>query len=574
MQMRRLGYHLTLLVALALCATAVFAQDGTLKIKVTPKQAYVFVDGKAIREGNQKIKLAPGKHTVAVVNYGYKIQTQDVDIQSDKTTDLSVTLESYGGTVGGPYGDVQFKGYPRAAVLSNGNTPAYFVGHVDEFDWDWVWHQDLLLPTGTHHITVTREGKDIWSGDVTVAAGKKVIVNLNNNTQKTVDWSRGNKLKGPLPRFKAGLASTTVAVAPVTGSFSASPTDVNCGQSSTLTWQSAETAGANISNIGEVQPSGNQSVTPHQTTTYDFTASGPGGIYKGSSTVNVNTKVDASISLNPTEVHYRKIGDKVITQDSSTLTWNTSNADNVNIDPIGKVDPSGTQTVKAEPKDTSEVPQGQPARQIDETTNYTLNATNVCGGSATQTASLHIVGSVEPIPAVTLQSIFFPTAYPLKQHPDVGLVKSQQLSLSDLAAGFKKYLEYDPDAKLSIEAHADIRGSRPYNQDLTERRVERAKQFLVEQGIPADKIETAAYGKDRPMPRTEVKELESSNPQAPPKARLRRPTADWYAYNRRADIVLLPSGKKSSQYFPHAADDSGLIWQVPQPPLRKVEQDQ
>jgi outer membrane protein OmpA-like peptidoglycan-associated protein len=574
MQMRRLGYHLTLLVALALSATAVFAQDGKLKIKVSPKQADVFVDGKANSQGHNTISLPPGKHTVAVVNYGYKIQTQDVDIESGKTKDLSVTLEPYGGTVAGPYGDVEFKGNPRAAVLSNGTTPAYFVGHVDEFNFDWIWHQNLLLPAGTHHITVTLEGKDLWTGDVNVQAGKKVIVNMANNTQKTVDWSRGEKLKGPLPRFKAGIASATVAVAPVTGNFSANPTDINCGQSSTLTWQSTEAAEANISNIGKVDANGNQTVSPHQTTTYDFTATGPGGSVKGSGTVNVNTKVDASISLNPTEVHYRKIGDKVITQDSSTLTWQTSNADNVSIDPIGKVDASGNQTVKAEPKDTSEVPQGQPARQIDETKNYTLTASNVCGGSATQTAGLHIVGSVEPIPTVTLQSVFFPTDYPDRRHPQVGLVKSQQLSLSDLAAGFKKYLEYDPDAKLSIEAHADVRGSRPFNQDLTERRVERAKQFLVDQGIPADKIETAAYGKDRPMARAEVKDLESSNPQAPPKARLRNRTADWYAYNRRADVVLLPSGKKSTQYFPHSADDSSLIWQVPKPPLRKVEKDE
>lgn len=572
--MRRLGYQLTVLVALMLSATAVFAQNGKLKIKVTPKQAYVFVDGKAIREGKQTISLPSGKHTVAIVNYGYKIQTKDVDIESGKTTDLNVTLDQYGGTVPGPYGDVQFKGHPRAAVLSNGTSPAYFVGHVDEFDWDWIWHQNLLLPPGTHHITVTQQGKDVWTGDVNVQPGKKVIVDLDKNTQKTVNWSRGNKLKGPLPRFKAGLASTTVAVAPVSGSFSASPTDINCGQTSTLTWQSAETSGANISNIGDVDPSGSHTVSPHQTTTYDFTASGPGGVYKGSSTVNVNTKVDASLSLNPTEVHYRKIGDKVITQDSSTLTWQTSNADNINIDPIGKVEASGNQTVKAEPTDTSEVPQGQPARKIDESKNYTLTATNVCGGSATQTAALHIVGSVEPIPTVNLQSVFFPTNYPTKRNPTVGLVKSQQLSLSDLAAGFKKYLEYDPDAKLSIEAYADIRGSRPFNQDLTERRVERAKQYLIDQGIPADKIETAAYGKDRPMPKTEVKELESSNPQKAPATRERRAVAMWYAYNRRADIVLLPSGKKSSQYFPNAADDSGLIWQVPSPPLRKVEADQ
>src|SRR5262250_3142417 len=243
--MRRLGYHLTLLVALALSATAVFAQDGKLKVKVTPKQAYVFVDGKAIREGSHTISLSPGKHRVAVVNYGYKIQTQDVDIESGKTKDLSVTLEAYGGTVAGPYGDVEFHGDRRAAVLSNGTTPAYFVGHVDEFDWDWIWHQNLLLPAGTHHITVTRNGKDLWSGDVAVAAGKKVVVDINKNSQKTVDWSRGNKLKGPLPRFKAGIANATVAVAPVSGNLSASPTDINCGQTSTLTWQTAETADAN-----------------------------------------------------------------------------------------------------------------------------------------------------------------------------------------------------------------------------------------------------------------------------------------------------------------------------------------
>ncbi len=92
-------------------------------------------------------------------------------------------------------------------------------------------------------------------------------------------------------------------------------------------------------------------------------------------------------------------------------------------------------------------------------------------------------------------------------------MKSQQLELATLAAGFKKYLEYDPDAKLSVEAHADARGSKPFNQDLSERRVERIKQYLVEQGISADKVETAAYGKDQPLDQATVKTLESTNPQ-------------------------------------------------------------
>src|SRR5580658_1471792 len=120
MQMRRLGYLATLVVAIALCATAGFAQDGKLKVKVTPKQAYVFVDGQAIREGNQSISLTPGKHTVVVVNYGYKLQSQDVNIEAGKSTPLEIKLEAYGGNVTGPFGDVLLEGDPRAAVLSNG----------------------------------------------------------------------------------------------------------------------------------------------------------------------------------------------------------------------------------------------------------------------------------------------------------------------------------------------------------------------------------------------------------------------------------------------------------------------
>ena len=178
--MRRIGHILTLAVAIALCASAGFAQDGKLKMKVTPPQAYVFVDGNAIRDGSYAVKLAAGKHTVVVVNYGYKMSTQEVNIEAGKTTDLAVTLEAYGDKVAGPWGRVYISGTDvRAAVLSDGKTPGYFVGHVDEFNNDfWLWKQELLLPPGTHHLTITRGGKELWSGDVNVEAGKKVSINV------------------------------------------------------------------------------------------------------------------------------------------------------------------------------------------------------------------------------------------------------------------------------------------------------------------------------------------------------------------------------------------------------------
>ncbi|MFZ0885337.1 MAG: OmpA family protein [Candidatus Acidiferrales bacterium] len=569
--MRRIGYIFTLALVLALLsATASFAQDGKLKIKVTPPQAYVFVDGNAIREGSHAIKLAAGKHTVVVVNYGYKISTQDVNIEAGKSTDLNVALEAYGDKVGGPWGRVYISGTDtRAAVLSDGKTPGYFVGHVDEFDNDfWLWKQELLLPPGTHHLTITRGGKELWSGDVNVEAGKKVSINVGKNTQKTTDWSKRDAdltKKAPLPRFHAGIASATIVIAPVKATMTNTSANINCGQSTNLEWQTTDAVDVSIDNsVGNVASSGSQAVSPHATTTYTLTATGPGGKVTGTEAVNVNTAVTATLAANPTELHYLKMGDKVITDDSGTLTWTTTNADSVNIDPIGKVDLNGTQAIKADPTKQDMGP-------VDETHTYTMTATNVCGGSSTQTAAVHVTGSIEPIPEVVLQSVFYPTDYPDKKNPQVGLLKSQQLDLATLAAGFKKYLIYDPDAKLSIEAHADVRGSKPFNQDLSERRVERIKQYLVDQGIAADKIQTAAYGKDRPMDRKEVKTLESTNPNAPPKARLRNVTGDWYAYNRRADIVLQPTNKTSTQFYPHNADDSGILWQIPKPSLKKVE---
>jgi len=550
------------------CASGVFAQDGKLKIKVIPKHAYVFVDDKAIREGSETIPLSSGKHTVVVLNYGFKTSTQDVNIDSGKTKELSVTLEAAGAAVTGPYGQIEFKGGDsHAAVLLNGKTPSYFVGHVGATNHDWWWHRNLLVPPGTYHVEVTKNGSDVWTGDVTVAANKKVSIDLTKSGALTTKDKKDLAKLTSEPRYKGGWISDRIAVAGVTGNFSLAPASVNCGQSSTLTWQTTETVDASISGIGTVPASGNQSVTPHATTTYDFNAAGPGGIVKGSGTVDVNTKVDASLSANPAELHYRKIGDKVVKQDSSTLTWTTTNADAINLDPVGKVDASGSQTVKGEPKKTDLGP-------VDESTMYTLNATNVCGGSATQTAAIHITGSVEAIPEVVLQSVFYPTAYPDIEHPQVGLVKSQQLELATLAAGFKKYLEYDPDAKLSLEAHADSRGSVPFNQDLSERRVERIKQYLVEQGVTANSIQTAAYGKERLIDKKGVKELETTNPNQPAKARLKNVEGDWLAYNRRVDIVLLPSGKKSTQFYPHNADDSQIIWQVPKPTLKKVKADQ
>ena len=63
-------------------ATRGLAQDGKLVIKVTPKQAYIFLDGRAISEASKhhSLKLSAGDLKIVVTNYGYSPETRTVAI--------------------------------------------------------------------------------------------------------------------------------------------------------------------------------------------------------------------------------------------------------------------------------------------------------------------------------------------------------------------------------------------------------------------------------------------------------------------------------------------------------------
>lgn len=58
------------------------------------------------------------------------------------------------------------------------------------------------------------------------------------------------------------------------------------------------------------------------------------------------------------------------------------------------------------------------------------------------------------------------------------------------------YLRANPDKKVLVQAHADSRGTNQYNDWLSERRVERAANWLVVHGrVSSDRISTAFLGK-------------------------------------------------------------------------------
>ena len=85
----------------------------------------------------------------------------------------------------------------------------------------------------------------------------------------------------------------------VTATLSANPTSIQAGQSSTLTW-STENATDVALDGNKVDPSGSQTVSPTQTTTYHLTAKGAAGTQEATAQVEVAAKPTPTPTPAPT----------------------------------------------------------------------------------------------------------------------------------------------------------------------------------------------------------------------------------------------------------------------------------
>ncbi len=63
------------------------------------------------------------------------------------------------------------------------------------------------------------------------------------------------------------------------------------------------------------------------------------------------------------------------------------------------------------------------------------------------------------------------------------------------AAWLRRY----PNVMVRIEGNADERGTREYNLALGARRAEAVRSYLIERGIPANRIDVISFGKERPI---------------------------------------------------------------------------
>jgi OmpA family len=253
-----------------------------------------------------------------------------------------------------------------------------------------------------------------------------------------------------------------------------------------------------------------------------------------------------------------------VEQDSTTLNWEVANANSARVEPFNSDAMSGSEKITADPKQSEVGP-------INENVTYTITAANACGGTTTKTATLHIVGAIDPPPSTTLASLFFPTAYPTVHHPKVGLVASEKANLDRLAIQFKNFSNYEPKASLLVVGYADVRGSEKYNLALSKRRAALVRDYLVSKGVPASDVEIRGEGKDNQLDEKTVAVLESQSKQKPEGWMTQSTKTTWLAYNRRADLVLQPTRQQSTMFYPVDAPDAHLVWQRPKPSLKKLE---
>lgn len=140
-----------------------------------------------------------------------------------------------------------------------------------------------------------------------------------------------------------------------------------------------------------------------------------------------------------------------------------------------------------------------------DTTTYTLTATNN-GGSVSETVTVSVTApqaaAVPPTP--TVKATFGEAVAREIQDAYFDFDKSDiredaRNVLTQNADKLKTIFRDYATGTVTIEGHADERGSAEYNLGLGDRRAIAAKEFLVQLGVPADRLRTLSYGKERPQ---------------------------------------------------------------------------
>ena len=172
----------------------------------------------------------------------------------------------------------------------------------------------------------------------------------------------------------------------------------------------------------------------------------------------------------------------VILQGQSTvLTWQTSNANEITVAGLGTLSPSGSRSITP-----------------TESTTYTLVAKGP-GGTKEVSARVTVnapIAKVTAPPPPSDEDLFGKNVKDVFFDYDKSVIRPDQTSTVQNDAAF---LSQHPNIKVLIEGHCDDRGSEEYNIALGTGRAESVKQVLLQHGISAERIKTISYGKEKPF---------------------------------------------------------------------------
>ncbi len=174
---------------------------------------------------------------------------------------------------------------------------------------------------------------------------------------------------------------------------------------------------------------------------------------------------------------------------SATLSWSVANATDISIDQgLGSVGANGMRQVF-------------PANS----TTYTLTARGG-GGSLTRSATITVAAPPPPPPPPPKAPVISGAELLSREAQDAyfdydksDLRDDARQALTRDADLLKQIFQTDPNFKVVVEGNCDERGSAEYNLGLGDRRAGAAKDFLVQLGVPADRINTISYGKEKPV---------------------------------------------------------------------------
>jgi hypothetical protein len=161
--------------ALVVCGLPLAGQStGTLKAKVDPGRAGVFLDGKYLGPAAnfrhaRSYKVAAGEHDLKLVDPRYEDVAKKVTIEAGKKTEVRETMKAL-PLVKPPFGMIHTISSDKfAAVYLNGK----YYGHAGEFN---CCVQALLVPPGEYEVRIEPANGPAVTKKITVVAKKTVTV--------------------------------------------------------------------------------------------------------------------------------------------------------------------------------------------------------------------------------------------------------------------------------------------------------------------------------------------------------------------------------------------------------------